>query len=420
MKTLRQLWELVKHQKLYTFIYLFGTALALASVTVYAVQIHTKLAPVYPETHRMRMAILPSVKLEKPQAYTSISSVALPAIKAYLSNLNAADDQTAIYTDWERRSAQPQIEGLDFEVTRHGVDEGYFRIFDLDFIAGQPFTAADLDAHEPKALIDATTAEKIFGPADASSLIGREFTIDYISYRLAGIYRPMSEALPVSFANVIVPYTTIPDYNEIDREFIGNFELVFLTDDLEALQSELEAIANRFNAAHDGELILDFMGAPMGNAQYMINRASAQKEYVLSNFVMTTIFTFLVLLLIPAMNLSGMVAGRMEGRLPELGVRKTYGARPATLLRGLLWENLILTTIGGVLGFGAAWLIMSSGLMGVETLRGDNVEASSAMVFAPSVFAFCFVVCLVLNLLSALFPAWRALRRPIVQSLKEK
>lgn len=419
MKTIRQLWELVRHQKLYTFIYLFGTALALASVTVYAVQLHTKLAPVYPETHRLSMAMMPKVKIEKPQHFTSISSMALPAVNNYLRDLPSARDLTVMYTDWEARTAQPQIEGLDFTVQRKGVDDSYFRIFDLDFVAGGPLTAADLEGHGHKALLDIETAARIFGAADAADLIGREFTVDHMPYRLAGVFRSMSEGVPVSFANVLVPYTTIPDYDEVDSDFLGNFELVFLTDDLASLQSEVLAVQNRYNAAQD-EYILDFMGAPIGNAQYMINRASMQKTFVLSDFVITAVFTFLVLLLIPAMNLSGMVAGRMEGRLPELGVRKTYGARPGTLLRGLLWENLILTVAGGIFGFLGAWLIMRSGLMGIETLSGDNVSASSGQVFAPAVFGFCFLVCLLLNLLSALLPAWRALRRPIVQSLKEK
>lgn len=419
MKTLKQLWELVKSQKLYTFIYILGTALALASVTVYAVQIHTKIAPVYPETNRMRMAMVPQVKLEMPNYFTSISSLSLSAVKTYLWDIPAADDKTALYSDWEKKTAQSQTGGEDPVVQRNGVDEGFFRIFDLDFLAGGPLTADDLAAHERKALMDSYTARKIFGALEPREILGREFTIDYMPYRVAGVFRPMSEALPVSFANVLVPYTTIADYDEVDREMLGNFEVIYLTDDIGAIRNELKNVETRFNTSHDN-LIVDFMGLPLGSTEYIFNRGSAQNEFVLSDVLITILFTFLVLLLIPALNLSGMVAGRMEGRLPELGVRKTYGARPAALLRGLLWENLILTIVGGMLGFFMAWLLLTTGVMGVDTLRGDNVSASSGMVFAPAVFAFCFVVCLVLNLLSALLPAWKALRRPIVESLKEK
>ena len=33
-----------------------------------------------------------------------------------------------------------------------------------------------------------------------------------------------------------------------------------------------------------------------------------------------------MLLLVPALNLSGMISSRMERRLPEMGIRKAFGA----------------------------------------------------------------------------------------------
>ena len=51
----------------------------------------------------------------------------------------------------------------------------------------------------------------------------------------------------------------------------------------------------------------------------------------------------LVLLLVPALNLSGMIASRMESRLSEMGVRKSFGAGRGGLLSQVMWENLLLT-----------------------------------------------------------------------------
>ena len=42
----------------------------------------------------------------------------------------------------------------------------------------------------------------------------------------------------------------------------------------------------------------------------------------------------LVLLLVPALNLSGMIASRMESRLAEMGVRKSFGAGRGKLCWG--------------------------------------------------------------------------------------
>ena len=52
--------------------------------------------------------------------------------------------------------------------------------------------------------------------------------------------------------------------------------------------------------------------------------------------------------------------------------------------------------------------------------EGVNVLVSGEVLFAPIVFAVALLFCILLNLLSALIPAWYALRKPIVYSLNEK
>ena len=44
------------------------------------------------------------------------------------------------------------------------------------------------------------------------------------------------------------------------------------------------------------------------------------------------------------------------------------------------------------------------------------------LIIWPAMFAkiFCYLLCLMLNLMSAFIPTWRAMRRPIVTSLYEK
>ena len=69
----------------------------------------------------------------------------------------------------------------------------------------------------------------------------------------------------------------------------------------------------------------------------------------------------LVLLIVPAINLGGMIAGRMEERLSEMGIRKSYGASRRRLLGQVLAENLYMTLAGGLLGLLAAWTTIYAG-----------------------------------------------------------
>lgn len=137
----------------------------------------------------------------------------------------------------------------------------------------------------------------------------------------------------------------------------------------------------------------------------------------------------LIFLLVPALNLCGMISTRMEKRLPEMGICKAFGADRGRLLRQVLTENLVLTCLGGLLGLGLAWTVLIGGRNWVFTLferYGDSVPegvdtiVSSDMLFSPWVFIVGFTVCLFLNLLSALWPAWKALCKNIVYSLNQQ
>ena len=50
----------------------------------------------------------------------------------------------------------------------------------------------------------------------------------------------------------------------------------------------------------------------------------------------------------------------------------------------------------------------------------EEMLVTPSMLFSPVLFLAAFLFCLLLNLASALIPAWRALRVPIVQTLYEK
>ena len=133
----------------------------------------------------------------------------------------------------------------------------------------------------------------------------------------------------------------------------------------------------------------------------------------------------LLFLLLPAINLSGMVSNRMEGRLAEMGVRKAFGANRGVLLRQVIQENLVLTLLGGLAGYVLSWLIIAAirnhpMFLAMFERDGEPVHQVSLqldMFLSPSMFLIAFVCCAVLNLMAALMPAWKSLKKPIVESL---
>ena len=136
----------------------------------------------------------------------------------------------------------------------------------------------------------------------------------------------------------------------------------------------------------------------------------------------------LLFLLLPAINLSGLMSNRMEARRAEMGIRKAFGAKQRTLLNEVIHENLVLTLLGGIAGWLLSWLFITAisesefvhsmfhGLSRVSIDMGLDFR----MFFTPTLFLVAFACCVVLNLMAALLPAWHSLRKPIVESLNQK
>jgi putative ABC transport system permease protein len=118
-----------------------------------------------------------------------------------------------------------------------------------------------------------------------------------------------------------------------------------------------------------------------------------------------------IVLLIAAANVAGMLIARGVGRAGEMAIRLTLGASRRRLLRQLLTESLVLSSIGGLCGLlVAVWLL---------TLfkRYTPQQYAVDVVLDPKVLAVTGLVCLVLGVAIGLAPALRAARTNLLAGL---
>ena len=138
------------------------------------------------------------------------------------------------------------------------------------------------------------------------------------------------------------------------------------------------------------------------------------------------LYAILAFLFIPALNLCGMISTRMNNRLDEIGVRRSYGATKGQIISQVLCENLLLTFIGAILGLLLSYLMVCSGYSWILTLfeKGGHLKVVSGitfeMLFNPTIIAVVLLVTFVLNVASALLPTMIALKKDIVQSLYQR
>ena len=116
--------------------------------------------------------------------------------------------------------------------------------------------------------------------------------------------------------------------------------------------------------------------------------------------------TVALVLLIACVNVANLTLARSATRSKEISIRKALGAGRGRIVRQLLVENLVLATIGGVVGVLAAM----AGLRTLVRLAPASIPRLGAATIDPAVLAFALAVTLTTVLLFGLTPAMRASR----------
>ena len=311
------------------------------------------------------------------------------------------------------------------------VDANFFKVYQFRFVYGRPFTApqppeggvaAHSDASPPSGGWGATPMPAVISRDIAEQAFGKNVdpvgkTLNYgFLIRIVGVIEPTSSIMEESFGQLFLA---------LDQEAEQIIVVLKEGCTVQDLTKELEEIARR-RSVSDKEFDYAMHRMILPHAQWKMSYDSEATLVSWKHIFISLFPKVFVLLLVPALNLSGLVAARMRRRLAEMGVRKAFGATRRTLLTQVISENLVLTLCGGFVGLLITWLLLyvfRSWLffaVGNTAFTLPEPTVAGEMLFSPLIFVIALAVCIVLNLMAALIPAWLSLRHPIVESMMEK
>lgn len=132
-----------------------------------------------------------------------------------------------------------------------------------------------------------------------------------------------------------------------------------------------------------------------------------------------------LVLLIVCANVANLFLVRSAGRSREIAVRLAIGASRARLVRQLITESLLLSTVGGTLGVAIGWIGVRA-LSSLDAARALNVRRLAgigAVNFANielnmSALAVAATLTILTGVAFGLVPAWQATRRSMADELK--
>lgn len=423
MRYFRQALAMMREERLFSGIYIVGTALAIAFTMVIAVVYYAKLADIAPEVNRSRTVYVKGMAKRavndtlrwEPTSYTATQ------VKEWLYTLKSAEVVSATvnasrYTS-DRQYLKCDNHKLVPVVTRM-VDANFFKVYQFRFVYGRPFTQEEclnenyyIENAAVPAVISRDIAEQAFGK-DVDP-VGKTLNYGFL-IRIVGVIEPTSSIMEESFGQLFLALD-----QEAERVIVVLKEGCTVKD----LEKELAEIARK-RSVSDKEYDYSIISTLLPHAQMKMSEDGVALPW---SSVFKSLFPkVFVLLLVPALNLSGLVAARMRRRVAEMGVRKAFGAKRRTLLTQVIAENLVLTLCGGFVGLVITWLLLyvfRSWLffaVGNTAFTLPEPTVDGEMLFSPLIFVIGLAVCIVLNLMAALIPAWLSLRNPIVESMNEK
>ena len=414
---------MMREERLFSGIYIVGTALAIAFTMVIAVVYYAKLADIAPEVNRSRTVYVKGMAKRavndtlrwEPTSYTATQ------VKEWLYTLKSAEVVSAT-VNGSRYSSDRQYLKCDnhklVPVVTRMVDANFFKVYQFRFVYGRPFTQEEclnenyyIENAAVPAVISRDIAEQAFGK-DVDP-VGKTLNYGFL-IRIVGVTEPTSSIMEESFGQLFLALD-----QEAKRVIVVLKEGCTVKD----LEKELAEIARK-RSVSDKEYDYSIISTLLPHAQMKMSEDGVALPW--SSIFKSLFPKVFVLLLVPALNLSGLVAARMRRRVAEMGVRKAFGAKRRTLLTQVITENLVLTLCGGFVGLVITWLLLyvfRSWLffaVGNTAFTLPEPTVDGEMLFSPLIFVIGLAVCIVLNLMAALIPAWLSLRNPIVESMNEK
>lgn len=405
-----------------SFVSVFGTALAITLIMMMIIADRSRVMNMSPENHRDRTLYVKWVGVEdKETGHTFANSyMSLQTIRECFQSLKTPETVCITSPLQSRLASIPK--GYQRRSFILFTDDVFWNLFDFRVMAGQLYDKADFDAGIRKIVLSEKLARALFNTVDEA--VGKTMQLNYVTYTVCAVVDNVTTRCPSSFAEAWIPFTSthIPDVSG-GEGVMGKYKCQILahsSSDFETIREEITRQVERYNASLSDYRITLYR---QPDTKYVDEMRFGPGYPDIRGGYLKNLIMILVILLVPAINLSGLTLSRMKERMSELGIRKAFGGTRAMLLAQVLSENMLISLIGGALGLLFSFVFLSlfqKWLMATNNYWGLDVvmDMPASAFINPGTFGIAFLFCTALNLLSAGVPAWRVSSVPIVESIK--
>ena len=311
---------------------------------------------------------------------------ALPGVEAaaFTSQLPLSGDSDTYGIYFEKNHPASLHDGQP--ALRYAVTPGYFHAMGIPLRRGRVFNEQDTAGSPRVAIVNESLARREFGEQDP---IGQR-----VCLRCNDSDRPWSTIVGVV---ADVKQSSLATGEE-DAFYLPNSQW-YWADNVMSLVVRTHADPAAYTATVKNAIWSIDKDVPIvriATAHRLLEVSEAQRHFTMIIF---EIFA-LVALMLAATGLYGVLSGSVSERMREIGVRAALGASRRDILALILYQGMVLTAVGvvlGIAGAAAATRALITILFGIS--RGD-----------PATYGAVIVLLLAVSAIACAVPAWRAAR----------
>lgn len=337
-------------------------------------------------------------------------------------------DRQVMMTGGDVSITPQQTDLAPFRIDARYTTADMFPMFEIPFLFGNAWSAADDEARARVVVISKDLNEKLFAGANSVGKSLRVNQADFSIIGVAGAWRPTPKFYDVfgqrgygETEGVFLPFSTSRD---LDMGRSGNMNC---WGDSKGDSTSLSAPC----AWIQYWVQLDTPAKAAAYRQYLVNYSDQQRaagrferptnvrlrnviewldfHRIVPNDVTIQLWLAFGFLVVCLLNTIGLLLAKFLRRGGEIGVRRALGATRGAIFSQCMIEAGTIGLAGGVLGLGLALL----GLWAVRTQPADYADLAHLNL---TMLLLTFALAVVASLLAGLLPAWRAMQiTPAVQ-----
>lgn len=281
-----------------------------------------------------------------------------------------------------------------------GVDKSADELISLKSKYGRLINKQDIIDNERVAVIDENIALESYG---RGNVVGKTVKIylggSYHDYKIIGVAESGITNLQSVLSNIVpsfvyIPYTTMQvdtgrkTYDQIAVRLSGG----------DNSEKVIENIEHRLNNLYDNQSVV---------SAYNLLQQKSQLEGIMG--IVTTVLSSIAGISLVVSGLSVMTAmlASVSERTREIGIKKSIGAKNSDIYREFIWESLLLSLIGSLIGITATLVL----------LKLASIILKVYIVFDWGIVLTLIISSAVLGIIFGAYPARKAARLPPVKAL---